>query len=59
MPYREELYDNVHETIVDNLREEYELWGIIKNTNADTSDKKDICREKMSQLQRRANKIRA
>lgn len=53
--YPEDQYDNVHESIADELRPELLTWNerLAEQTE---SDKKELCRKNIKRLERIANK---
>ena len=55
MNYPEDDYDNIHQTIADELRPEWMVWKIRKEEQTEL-EKKEICRKKMEKLSKLANK---
>ncbi len=58
MRYRSEDYDAVHGQIIDDLRDQYEDWKESYEIVAQGAHQKEICKSKMVQLVKRANKLR-
>ena len=58
--YREEDYQLVHESIIENMRVEYDIWSDIKENAKKLAGWSgvDVCKSKIQQIIRRANKIR-
>lgn len=59
--YREEDYHSVHETMIENIRMNYDAWEAIKDNAKKLGNWSgvDVARAKMNQFIRRAHKIRA
>lgn len=58
MRWREEDYDFVHGPILDDMRDQYENWKDAHDTTAQGAHQREICKQKMKQLENRAHKIR-
>jgi hypothetical protein len=60
MAWREEIYDNVHEQILEDLEEEYVKWDEARKWQIAIGGQGiGICRQKIEQVLKRAHKIRS
>ena len=56
MNYPEDNYDQVHDQIVDNLRQDYERWVEVEKENKDDANKRELARSKQRKLIKIASK---